>query len=270
MIFGFIEAERAIVAPLVRSQRRVPASRSAGCVVSSGSARVASSPGRNGLLAVGSSRTWTIWRIFGRPSRYPTRPMAVRACTATSSMGAMRSDGIARRVMRENQLIARQKRRFKRTTDSEHAWPVAPNLVAQDFAADGPDRKWGADISYIWAAEGRLYLAVVLDLFSRRVLGWATSDRLKRPRRRSPAPCFGGSQPRAGAGPSFGPRVAILRGRLSGPAPQTRYPDLDERGRELLRQLNGGNVLHDHDLADSLAIAPAGRKRRRQIHRRVL
>ena len=68
----------------------------------------------------------------------------------------------------------------KRTTDSEHAWPVAPNLVAQDFTADGPDRKWGADISYIWTAEGWLYLAVVLDLFSRRVVGWATSDRLKR------------------------------------------------------------------------------------------
>ncbi len=84
------------------------------------------------------------------------------------------------RLMRENQLIARQKRRFKRTTDSQHAWPVAPNLVAQDFTTDGPDRKWGADISYIWTAEGWLYLAVVLDLFSRRVVGWATSDRLKR------------------------------------------------------------------------------------------
>ena len=84
------------------------------------------------------------------------------------------------RLMRENQLIARQKRRFKRTTDSEHAWPVAPNLMAQDFAADGPDRKWGADISYIWTAEGWLYLAIVMDLFSRRVVGWVTSDRLKR------------------------------------------------------------------------------------------
>jgi putative transposase len=84
------------------------------------------------------------------------------------------------RLMRENQLIARQKRRFKRTTDSEHAWPVAPNLVAQDFTANAADRKWGADISYIWTAEGWLYLAVILDLFSRRVVGWATSDRLKR------------------------------------------------------------------------------------------
>ena len=50
--------------------------------------------------------------------------------------------------------------------------------MALDFTADGPDRKWGSDISYIWAAEGWLSLAVVLDLFSRRVAGWATRDRL--------------------------------------------------------------------------------------------
>ncbi|WP_404944761.1 IS3 family transposase [Sagittula sp. P11] len=84
------------------------------------------------------------------------------------------------RLMRENGLVARQKRRFKRTTDSEHAWPIAQNLIAQDFSADAPDKKWGADISYIWTAQGWLYLAVVLDLHSRRVVGWATSDRLKR------------------------------------------------------------------------------------------
>ena len=84
------------------------------------------------------------------------------------------------RLMRENGLVARQKRRFKRTTDSEHAWPIAQNLIAQDFSADAPDKTWGADISYIWTAQGWLYLAVVLDLHSRRVVGWATSDRLKR------------------------------------------------------------------------------------------
>jgi len=84
------------------------------------------------------------------------------------------------RLMRENGLVARQKRRFKRTTDSGHAWPVAPNLLAQDFETERPDRKWGADISYIWTAQGWLYLAVVLDLHSRRIVGWATSDRLKR------------------------------------------------------------------------------------------
>lgn len=84
------------------------------------------------------------------------------------------------RLMRDNGLKALQKRRFKRTTDSHHHQPVAPNLLDQDFVCDGPDRKWGADISYIWTAEGWLYLAIVLDLHSRRIVGWATSDRLKK------------------------------------------------------------------------------------------
>jgi putative transposase len=82
------------------------------------------------------------------------------------------------RLMRENGLRARQKRRFKRTTDSLHAFPVAPNLIDQDFSANQPDEKWGADISYLWTREGWLYLAVVVDLFARRVVGWAVSDRL--------------------------------------------------------------------------------------------
>ena len=82
--------------------------------------------------------------------------------------------------MRDNGLQARQKRRFKRTTDSHHAWPVAPNLLDQDFTATGPDKKWGADISYVWTREGWLYLAVVIDLFASRVVGWATGDRLHR------------------------------------------------------------------------------------------
>lgn len=84
------------------------------------------------------------------------------------------------RLMRENSLAARRKRRFKRTTDSAHAWPIAPNLLAQDFVAEAPDQKWGADISYIWTVEGWLYLAVIIDLYSRRVVGWDVSDRLKK------------------------------------------------------------------------------------------
>ena len=84
------------------------------------------------------------------------------------------------RLMRENGLRARQKRRFKRTTDSQHAWPVAPNLIDQDFQAQRPDEKWGADISYVWTREGWLYLAVIIDLFARRVVGWAVSVRLHR------------------------------------------------------------------------------------------
>lgn len=59
-----------------------------------------------------------------------------------------------------------QKRRFKRTTDSEHSWPVAPNILDQDFTATAHNQKWGVDISYVWTREGWLYLAVVIDLFS--------------------------------------------------------------------------------------------------------
>jgi len=82
------------------------------------------------------------------------------------------------RLMRENDLRARQKRRFKRTTDSHHAWPVAPNIIDQNFTAERRNEKWGADISYVWTREGWLYLAVVIDLFARRVVGWAAGDRL--------------------------------------------------------------------------------------------
>ena len=82
------------------------------------------------------------------------------------------------RLMRENGLKARQPRRFRRTTDSQHAFPVAPNRLDQDFVAAGPNEKWGVDLSYIWTREGWLYLAVVIDLYARRVVGWAAGDRL--------------------------------------------------------------------------------------------
>lgn len=96
----------------------------------------------------------------------------------------LRGDGLVvgrrrvARLMRENGIKARQTRRFKSTTDSLHAFPVASNLLDQNFAAAGPNQKWDADISYVWTREGWLYLAVVIDLFARRVAGWATSDRL--------------------------------------------------------------------------------------------
>ena len=84
------------------------------------------------------------------------------------------------RLMRLNGLQARRKRRFKRTTDSHHAWPVTANLPDRDFAAVAPDRKWTVHISYVWTADGWLYPAIVMDLYSRRIVGWSTSDRLKR------------------------------------------------------------------------------------------
>ena len=84
------------------------------------------------------------------------------------------------RLMRDNALKANQKRRFKKTTDSNHGGVIAANLLDQDFTCEHPDQKWGVDISYVWTMEGWLYLAIVLDFFSRRIVGWALSNRLKK------------------------------------------------------------------------------------------
>lgn len=82
------------------------------------------------------------------------------------------------RLMREEGLVARKPRRYKTTTDSEHAWPVAPNLLDQRFTVETPDTVWLGDLTYLPTDEGWLYLAVLLDLCSRRVVGWATSNRV--------------------------------------------------------------------------------------------
>ena len=84
------------------------------------------------------------------------------------------------RLMRENGIKIIRTQKYKATTDSNHVFNIAPNLLDQDFSADGPHQKWAGDISYIWTGEGWLYLAVILDLYSRRVIGWAVSNRMKR------------------------------------------------------------------------------------------
>jgi putative transposase len=80
------------------------------------------------------------------------------------------------RLMRENGLEGRQKRRFCRTTDSKHAFPIAPNLLERRFDPERPNQVWATDVTYVATQEGWLYLAVILDLFSRKVVGWAASD----------------------------------------------------------------------------------------------
>ena len=86
------------------------------------------------------------------------------------------------KIMRENGLRAKGKRAFvPRTTDSRHAQPVAPNLLERDFTAAAPNRKWVTDITYVPTDQGWLYLAGVLDLHSRRVVGWAMAEHLETP-----------------------------------------------------------------------------------------
>lgn len=79
------------------------------------------------------------------------------------------------RLMQEQGLVGRPKRRFKHTTDSNHGQPVAQNLLARDFTAERPNQRWVGDTTELRTPEGKLYLAVILDLFSRFVVGWALS-----------------------------------------------------------------------------------------------
>ena len=92
---------------------------------------------------------------------------------------ALRADGHAvgrhrvARLMRAHGLRPKTRRKFRATTDSKHGHPVAANLLDRQFTVAAPNRMWTADITYIPTAEGWLYLAIVLDLFSRQIVGWA-------------------------------------------------------------------------------------------------
>jgi putative transposase len=98
----------------------------------------------------------------------------------------LRDEGIAvgrkrvARLLRTAGLQGVARRRFRVTTDSAHAFPVAPNVLNQQFALAAPNQAWAADLTYLATGEGWLYLAVVLDLHSRRVVGWATAPRCDR------------------------------------------------------------------------------------------
>jgi transposase InsO family protein len=84
------------------------------------------------------------------------------------------------KLMRLQGLRARHRRRFRTTTDSAHEFPVARNILKRNFEVESPNSTWVTDITYIWTREGWLYLAVILDLFSRRVVGWAMSEQITR------------------------------------------------------------------------------------------
>ncbi len=84
------------------------------------------------------------------------------------------------RLMKNNNINVIRNRKYKVTTDSAHNLNIAPNLLDREFHADHPNQKWVGDISYIWTREGWLYLAVIIDLYSRRVVSWAVSNRMKK------------------------------------------------------------------------------------------
>lgn len=110
--------------------------------------------------------------------RHKNRYGAPRIHLDLADMGEQVSRPRVARRMRLLGLKAVQARKFKVTTDSHHNKPVAPNLLQQDFTAAVPNQKWSSDITYIKTAQGWLYLAAVIDLYSRAVIGWAMGERI--------------------------------------------------------------------------------------------
>jgi len=108
------------------------------------------------------------YETYGSPRIYHELKAYGVACSENRVARLMRLDGIR----------AKQVRRYKTTTKSNKTRPVAPNLLKRKFVADRPDQKWLVDITYIRTQEGWLYLATVLDLYSRQIVGWAMSDRM--------------------------------------------------------------------------------------------
>lgn len=147
------------------------------------------------VLAVSISG-YRAWRRGGSPARTRlTDPQAVALIKSIhaevkGAYGARRMHrelqgrnhciGLRRveRLMCAHGIRARHKRRYKATTDSKHSLPVATNLLARNFSPEAPNRVWTGDITYIQTAEGWLYLAVVLDLFNREVIGWSIKPRM--------------------------------------------------------------------------------------------
>ncbi|WP_157940073.1 DDE-type integrase/transposase/recombinase, partial [Vibrio splendidus] len=80
--------------------------------------------------------------------------------------------------MKRQDLVAKATRKFKCTADCKNKMPVAPNLLAQDFNATAPNQKWAGDITYVATSEGWLYLAVIIDLYSRQAIGWSMDTRM--------------------------------------------------------------------------------------------
>jgi putative transposase len=136
------------------------------------------------------------WKRGGRPDRQrlTDRQMLALICSIHVELkGAYGSPRMTRelrtrgfsasqerveRLMRDNGIRARHKRRYQVTTDSRHGLPVAENLLSRNFTPAAPNQVWTSDITYLWTDEGWLYLAIVLDLFNREVVGWSLKPRM--------------------------------------------------------------------------------------------
>jgi len=106
---------------------------------------------------------------------YGSRRMVLKLKSVGYDIGRYR----VRKLMKKLGLRAKTPKRYKVTTDSNHSFKVAPNLVDRKFSVDAPNTTWAADITYLWTMEGWLYLAVIIDLYSRQIVGWAMDKHMK-------------------------------------------------------------------------------------------
>jgi transposase InsO family protein len=169
MRFAFIAANRA--AWPVAAQCRVLAVSRAGFYAWLGRPESARALARRGLTDAIRLAHAECRQVYGSPRI--TAELAARG-------GPTACENTVARAMRAAGIAARRRRRFvPRTTDAAHANPVAPNVLGRDFAAGLPDRKWACDITYVPTGEGFLYVAAVMDLCSRRIVGWAMAGHLR-------------------------------------------------------------------------------------------
>ena len=109
-------------------------------------------------------------RIYGSP----------RIQAALSKRGISCGRHRVARLMKLSNMASKTKKKFRVTTDSAHGLPIAENILARNFEVKNPNKVWVQDITYIWTGEGFMYLAVVIDLFSRTVVGWSMQDNMRK------------------------------------------------------------------------------------------
>ena len=150
------------------------------------------------------------------------------------------------RLMRADGLRAKTVKKWRATTQFQHRFPVTTNTLNRQFAVAHPNRVWAGDLTYVWTTEGWLYLAVVLDLYSRRVIGWAMGVRLT-VELAEQAPHHGAGTPTTpGRAPaSLRSRESVCCHELSAPARQARHHPQHEPHRQLLGQRLCRKLLRD-------------------------
>lgn len=117
-------------------------------------------------------------RIWGIYLKFRRVYGSSRITAVLHSEGYNVSQKTVARLMKEHDIVAKTVKKYKATTNSKHNLPTSDNLLNQDFTASAPNKKWVSDITYIWTSEGWMYLASIMDLFSRKIVGWHVDTRM--------------------------------------------------------------------------------------------